>query len=292
MINQDITSGTASMELTHTSTWWQRLLRHRLALIALAVLLIFLGCAILAPLLTPYSPDAMDLMHPLTLPSLAHPLGTDDNGRDLLSRCLYGGRISLAVGIVAMLVAMSIGITSGAISGYFGGLVDNLVMRIVDVMLAVPGMFMLIVASTIFTTGELTIMIVIGIFSWMAVARLVRGEILSVKQREYVEAARALGAGNTRIIVRHILPNIIGTIMAQATLTVGQAVLTESTLSYLGLGIQPPTPTWGNLLHNAQEYMIRAPWLVYPPGILIASTVLCFFIVGSILRDVIDPHVR
>ena len=277
---------------TPRRTLWRRFRHHRLALVAAGILLLLYASAILARVVSPYSPDAIDLSSTLAQPSPAHLFGTDYNGRDLLARCLYGGQISLAVGLVAMLVAMSVGILVGAVAGFYGGIVDSILMRFVDVMLSIPTFFLLIIVSTMFQPNALNIMIVIGLFSWTWTARLVRGEILALKEREYVEAARALGVGNWRIIIRHLLPNVVGTMTVQATLTVGYSILTESALSYLGLGIQPPVPSWGNLLNNAQAYLLIAPWLVYPPGLLIAITVLCFFTIGNTLRDIIDPRVR
>ncbi len=273
-------------------TFWRRFRHHRFAVAAAIILLILYASAIGAPLVSRYSPDAIDLANTLSGPTATHLFGTDNNGRDLLARCLFGGQISLAVGLVAMLVAMSIGIIVGSVAGYYGGIVDGILMRFVDIMLSIPTFFLLIIVATMFQPNALNIMIVIGLFSWTYTARLVRGEILALREREYIESARALGVSGQRIIMRHLLPNAVGTITVQATLTVGYAILTESALSYLGLGIQPPLPSWGNLLNNAQEYELIAPWLVYPPGILIATTVLCFFIIGNALRDVIDPRVR
>lgn len=277
---------------SRTYSFWWRFRQRRGALVSLVVLLVLCAGAGLAPLIAPYNPDSLDLENTLSAPTWIHLFGTDNNGRDLLARCLYGGRISLSVGIVAMLVAMSIGTLVGATAGYVGGIADNILMRFVDIMLAIPTFFLLIIVSTMFQPSALNIMLVIGLFSWTYTARIVRGEFLALREREYIEAARAVGTGSIRIIVRHLLPNALGTITVQATLTVGYSILTESALSYLGLGIQPPLPSWGNLLTSAQEYVLVAPWLVYPPGILIAVTVLCIFIIGNTIRDVVDPRVR
>jgi peptide/nickel transport system permease protein len=277
---------------SRTYSFWWRFRRRRGAVVSLAILLVLCAGAALAPLVSPYNPNSLDLENTLSAPTWIHLFGTDNNGRDLLARCLYGGRISLSVGIVAMLVAMSIGTLVGATAGYFGGVIDGILMRFVDIMLAIPTFFLLIIVSTMFQPSALNIMVVIGLFSWTYTARIVRGEFLALREREYIEAARAIGTGGVRIILRHLLPNAFGTITVQATLTVGYSILTESALSYLGLGIQPPLPSWGNLLTSAQEYVLVAPWLVYPPGILIAVTVLCIFIIGNTMRDVVDPRIR
>lgn len=279
------------LQMRSHSFWW-RFRRRRTAMLALLVLVALCAAALLAPLISPYNPDALDLENTLSAPTRLHLFGTDNDGRDLLARCLYGGRISLSVGIVAMLVAMGIGTLVGAVAGYVGGILDGILMRFVDIMLSIPTFFLLIIVSTMFQPSALNIMAVIGLFSWTYTARIVRGEFLALREREYIEAARAIGAGSVRIVLRHLLPNAFGTITVQATLTVGYSILTESALSYLGLGIQPPLPSWGNLLTSAQEYVLVAPWLVYPPGILIAVTVLCVFIIGNTIRDVIDPRAR
>ncbi len=274
------------------STLWRRLRRQRLALLAAAILLLLAASVLFAPLIAPYNPNSQDLLNTTAPPSSAHLFGTDETGRDLFTRCLYGGRISLAVGVVAMLVAVGLGTLVGALAGYIGGLVDMLLMRLVDILLALPAFFLLIMVSVLFPPSALEIMLVLGLLSWMATARLVRAEILSLREREFAEAARALGVGNRRIVLRHLLPNIVGTLTVQASLTMGYAILAESGLSYLNLGISQPTPSWGNLLNDAQQYLFTAPWLIYPPGALIALTVVCVFVLGSTLREVIDPQLR
>jgi peptide/nickel transport system permease protein len=273
-----------------SSTLWRRVRGQRVGLVAGVVLVLLAASALFAPLLSPYSPDHLDLLNTTAPPSWSHLFGTDDTGRDMFSRCLYGGRVSLAIGVAAMLVAMAIGILVGAVAGYTGGIVDGIIMRLVDVLLALPSFFLLIVIATLFTPTTTSIILVLGVLASTGTARLVRADILSLREREFVEAARALGVGSTRLIMRHLLPNIVGTITVRASLVLGYAILAESGLSYLGLGIQPPTPSWGNLLSDAQQYLQTAPWLVYPPGILIALTVMCVFLVGNALREVVDPQ--
>ncbi len=276
----------------HGPSVWRQLRRQRLAVGAAIVLLLLGACVLFAPLLTPYNPDSIDLLHPQAAPSAAHLFGTDQTGRDLFTRCLYGGRISLAVGVVAMLVAISIGTFIGAVAAVAGSIMDALLMRLIDIMLALPSFFLLILVSTLFPPSAPEIMLVLGLLSWMGTARLVRAEMLSLRERDFVEAARALGVGNGRLIRRHLLPNVVGTITVQAALTMGFAILAESGLSYLNLGISQPTPSWGNLLSDAQQYLQTAPWLMYPPGALIALTVVCVFIVGNAVRTVVDPQQR
>jgi peptide/nickel transport system permease protein len=269
---------------------WQRFCRHRLALVGLGVVLAFGLAALLAPWLTPYQPNKTNLSSMLEAPGLAHPMGTDELGRDLFTRILYGGRVSLAVGVLAVALAITIGTTAGALAGYYGGWLDNVLMRLVDFMISLPSLFVLILLATLFGTKPATIVLVIGGLRWMGTSRLVRGSFLSLREREFVEAARCLGASPGRIILRHILPNAMGPIIVAATLGVSGAIITESSLSYLGLGIQPPMASWGNMLRNAQDQMVRAPWTAIFPGVMIFATVLCMNYVGDGLRDALDPR--
>jgi peptide/nickel transport system permease protein len=268
----------------------RRFLRHKLAMAGLIVLVILYALAILAPWITPYEFDEIDLYNMYSPPGAQHWFGTDELGRDVLTRVLYGGRISLMVGTVVAILSSLIGTLIGMMAGYYGKWVDNLLMRFVDLMLSLPLLPLLIVVATIKGPGLGGIIIILGFLTWTSVARLVRGSFLSIREEDYVQAARALGASNLRIIVRHMLPNAMAPIIVSTTLMVGIAILIESVLSYLGFGIQPPTPSWGNMLSNARITMTQYPWLTYFPGLMIVLTVLCFNFVGDGLRDALDPR--
>lgn len=277
--------------------WW-RFARHRMAVVGLLVVGVLSAASALAPWVSPYDPDKPQLQFQLQAPSPVHPLGTDDLGRDLLTRIMYGGRISLSIGILAMALAVLVGTAVGAAAGYYGGAVDNLLMRLTDLMLSIPALFLLIVLTLLLRSfpvpflrgGVLAIVLAIALLSWMTVARLVRASFLSLKEQVFVEAAKALGAGNGRIIVRHILPNAASPIIVAATLRVASSIITESGLSFLGFGVQPPTPTWGNMLKNAQDQMVTAPWTAIFPGLFIFVTVIAINYVGDGLRDALDPR--
>jgi peptide/nickel transport system permease protein len=264
--------------------------RHRAALAGLAVVLVLTLACGLAPLLAPYPPEAPDVELIREPPSLAHPMGTDQLGRDQLSRLMYGGRFSLEVGVLATLIAILVGTALGALSGYYGGVVDPLLMRLTDFMLSIPRLLLLLLIGAVFGTSIGLIILLIGLTAWMNVARLVRATVLSLREQEFVAAARVLGAGDARLIARHILPNALGPVIVAATLGVAGAILTESTLSYLGFGVQPPTPTWGNMLQNAQSEMYAAPWLAIFPGLLIFATIMAINFIGDGLRDAFDPR--
>ncbi len=277
---------------------WKRFRRHPGAILGCVVL----GCIVLAVVfagLSPYDPEKSDLSVKYQPPSLAHPMGTDALGRDLLTRVLFGGRISLLVGLSVMLITLSIGVPVGAIAGYFGGQVDNVLMRITDAALSLPSLLVLILLSAILREVDapflksnpvITIASVIGLLAWMFTARLVRASYLAIRELDYVTATRALGASNLRIIARHIFPNAIGPVIVESTLEVAYAILEESGLSYLGFGIQPPTPSWGNLLSNASEYLVKYPWLAIFPGIMIFLSVISINYIGDGLRDAFDPY--
>ena len=246
--------------------------------------------SVCAPLFAPHDPSSMDLDAILVGPSAAHWLGTDGLGRDILSRLLYGGRVSLWVGFVAVGISVSIGTTLGLIAGYFRGLVDECIMRLVDIMLCFPSFFLILAVIAFLEPSLFNIMVVIGLTSWMGVARLVRAETLTLRERDYVAAARLSGASLSRILFIHILPNALPPVLVSATLGVAGAILVESSLSFLGLGVQPPTPSWGNMLLEGKESLEIAPWLSVFPGFAILFTVLGYNLLGESLRDFMDPH--
>jgi peptide/nickel transport system permease protein len=269
---------------------WRRFRRHKLAMVSAAILILLTLSAIFAPLLTSYTPREQHLTEVMQPPNAQHWLGTDNLGRDEFSRLLYGGRISLFVGISVAIASAAVGGLVGSVSGYFGGWADNLLMRVTDLFLSIPFLVILILASKLLGGGVFDIVLILSLFFWMPAARVVRGLFLSLKEKEFVEAARASGGSNKRIILREIFPNVLGPIIVIATLDVAAAILTESALSFLGFGVQPPTPTWGNLLNDAQNFIILAPGLVWFPGIAILLTVLCVNFLGDGLRDALDPY--
>ena len=260
-------------------------LRDRLAMAGLIILSLLAVVAVTAPWIAPYDPLLVRVPDALLPPSAAHWLGTDQLGRDVLSRLIYGTRISLVIGLIAVGIASIIGIGVGALAGYYGGWIDAALMRLVDTMLSIPTIFLLLAIIAIIGPSIHVIMIVIGLTSWMGVARLIRAEILSLKEREFVLAARVLGASSWRILSRHLIPNAIGPVLVSATLGVGSAILTESVLSYLGLGVQPPTPSWGNILNEGRIALGVAWWLTLSPGLSILVTVLAFNLLGEGLRE-------
>jgi peptide/nickel transport system permease protein len=271
-------------------TFWKRFKRNKLAVAGgLFVLVLFLVAA-LAPLLSPYDPNDIDRNQILESPGISHLLGTDDLGRDVLSRMIYGSRISLAVGFVAIGLATLIGVILGAVSGYYGGWTDRFIMRFIDIMLSIPTFFLILAVIAFVGPSIWNIMLVIGLTSWMGVARLVRAEFLSIKEREFVLAARAVGAGDLRIIFRHILVNSMSPVFVSAVLGVAAAILVESALSFLGIGVQPPTPSWGNMLTLGKDNIEIAWWLSLFPGLAILFTVLGYNLVGEGLRDAFDPR--
>ncbi|HET6444380.1 MAG TPA: ABC transporter permease [candidate division Zixibacteria bacterium] len=281
-----------------TAIVWRRFRRHPAAIISSGILLaLFLGVILVS--FSPYDPETSDLSVRLQPPSLQHPMGTDQLGRDMLTRVLYGGRVSILVAFMVVVITLVVGIPVGAASGYFGGAIDNILMRITDVALTLPTLLVLILLSAIMREVDLpifkrnsvmTIALVIGLLSWMTAARLLRAEYLSIRELEFIEAAHAMGASNLRVITRHILPNAISPIIVQSTLMLGFAIMIESGLSFLGFGIQPPTPSWGNLLSNAQQHMTQHPWLAIFPGLMIFLTVISINYIGDALRDAIDPY--
>jgi peptide/nickel transport system permease protein len=269
---------------------WRQFRRHRAAMLGLAVILLLALATSLADGLAPYPPDAPNVEVIREPPSPAHPMGTDALGRDQLSRLMHGGKFSLRVGVLATLVSIVAGTLFGSVAGYYGGVADALIMRFTDFMLSIPRLLVLLLIAGVFGTSLALIILLIGLTAWMHVARLVRAAFLSLREKEFVEAARALGAGDVRLITQHILPNALGPVIVAATLGVAGAILAESTLSYLGYGVQPPTPTWGNMLQNAQSEMYGAPWLAVFPGLLIFTTIMSINFVGDGLRDALDPR--
>ncbi|SOB60040.1 dipeptide transporter; membrane component of ABC superfamily [Pseudodesulfovibrio profundus] len=274
--------------IKRTPAW----LRHALLFLGAFIVGTMSLAAVFAPLLAPFDPNFINVDALLQPPSLTHLMGTDALGRDVFSRILYGGRVSLWVGFVAVGIATSIGLVLGLISGYFGRIVDEIIMRGVDVMLCFPSFFLILAVIAFLEPSLTNIMIVIGLTGWMGVARLVRAETLSIRERDYVLAARAAGAGSTRIIFRHILPNAMAPVLVSATLGVAGAILTESSLSFLGLGVQPPDASWGNMLLEGKEVLGIAWWLSVFPGLAILFTVLGYNLLGESLRDWLDPRLK
>ncbi len=281
---------------------WVQFRRSRLAMFGLVLMLAIVFAVVIGPLLYTVDPKKIDIAAALQPPSREYPFGTDDLGRDMLARCLYGGRVSLSVGLVAMLIAMFAGTAVGLLAGYVHGL-DNLLMRFTDMMLTLPQVPLLLVAMSLFRDplrmrfglemgAFIMVVAVIGILGWMPTARLVRGQVLSLKQKEFVEAAIGIGVRSGSIMSRHILPNVFGIIIVSATLGIAAAILTESTLSFLGVGFPPDVPTWGSLLFYGRNYMTQSPWMVIFPGMLISLTILAINFMGDGLRDALDPRQR
>lgn len=271
---------------------WQRFIRHKLALTGATVLLIESVASALAPWIAPYKPNALDFNAMQAAPSFAHLMGTNGVGMDEFTRILYGGRISLLIGIFSMLVAIFIGGLLGSVAGYYGGWIDNIIMRMTDIALSIPLLFLLLILSVILGHSPWIIIGIIGVTNWMYPTRIVRSQFISLKHREFVEASRAMGSSDFRIIFKEILPNAVAPLIVNATLMVGQAIILESVMSFLGLGIQVPYVTWGNMLAGAQSYIYSAPWLAFFPGIMIFITVLAFNLVGDGLRDALDPTAK
>jgi peptide/nickel transport system permease protein len=267
-----------------------RLRRHRLAIVGLGFLVLLVLCAVSADAISPYKPLEQTMTQRLRPPSAAHLLGTDDFGRDILSRIIFGSRISLQVGFVAVGIAGGIGVVFGLLSGYFGGWLDNVLMRCMDVLLAFPAILLAVTIMALLGTTTTNVMIAIGIAYIPIFARVVRGTVLTVKPNDYVEAARSAGASELRIVLQHILPGTTGTIIVQVSLALAYAILAEAALSFLGLGTQPPTPTWGSMLSFGREFVREAPWFTFFPGFAIFLTVLSLNLVGDGLSDALDPR--
>ncbi len=279
---------------TLRSDAWLALRRNRAAMTACVLLVVMAAMVLFAPFLSPHSFDHTDWEQISVAPSLTngHPFGTDALGRDLFVRTLYGGRISLLVGIAATLVSLVFGIAYGAVAGYIGGRVDQVMMRTVDILYALPFMFFVILLMVFFGRNILLIFVAIGAINWLDMARIVRGQTLSLKQREFVEAARAGGVTSARIIRRHIVPNLLGVVVVYVTLTIPQVILVESFLSFLGLGVQEPMTSWGALVNEGAQEMENAPWMLIFPALFLALTLFCFNFIGDGLRDALDPRDR
>jgi peptide/nickel transport system permease protein len=270
---------------------WAKFRRNHLASASAVVIILLVLLATLAPWVAPRDPLYIDMAYKFVAPGRAgFLLGADELGRDVLSRLLHAGRVSLAVGLLTALIAVIVGSILGALAGYYGGTIDALIMRLVDVLLSMPTIFLLLALAAFLKPTVFTITLIIGLNSWMSVARMVRGQILSIKQQEFIMAARAMGSNDRRLIFRELLPNAMAPVLVAATLNVATAILLESSLSYLGYGIQPPTASWGNMLNNAQTYVLYAPWVAIYPGIMITLTVLSFNFAGDGLRDALDPR--
>lgn len=271
---------------------WRRFRGNGVAVGSAVFLLLMYAVAAAGPLITPYPPNAVDIMNANARPSAAHWLGTDENGRDVLARAIAGARTTMTVGLIAMVIAILIGACVGSLGGYLGGWVDSVLMRFTDGMMAIPYFFLVLIVVAVFGSSFRNILAAIGVTSWMVVARIVRGDVLRYRTLDFVLAARALGARSARILVRHIVPQAVPSIIVAATFGVANAILLESALSYLGLGIQAPQASWGNMLSNAQAYVWENPLLPVYPGLLILVTVLAYNFLGDALRDALDPRYR
>jgi len=271
---------------------WRRLRRNKLAMLGLAIVTILILIAIFSPFISPYDPIERIKEESSVSPNGAHLFGTDLLGRDIFSRVIYGSRISIQVGIIAVGISALIGLFFGAIAGYFSNISDAVIMRVADIFFAFPYILGAIAIMTILGPGIVNIFIAIGVLGWAAFARIFRSSILSIKNKEYIEAARALGASNYRIIIKHIFPNAMAPIIVYATMNVGTAIIVEAALSFLGIGVQPPTPAWGKMLSESLDYIDIAPWMMLFPGLAIVITVLGFVLLGDGLRDAFDPRLK
>uniref|UniRef100_A0A9E7ZR05 ABC transporter permease n=1 Tax=Bosea sp. NBC_00436 TaxID=2969620 RepID=A0A9E7ZR05_9HYPH len=271
---------------------WRRLSKRKSALVGLAVVLFMVFVAVFAPLLAPYDPTAQSWTAVRKAPSAAHWFGTDEAGRDMLSRIIWGARASLLAGLTSVGIAMAIGVPLGLAAGFLGGLVDGFISRFTDAMLACPFLILAIALAAFLGPSLTNAMLAIGITATPFFIRLTRGQVLSIKGEDYVEAARAVGNPKWRVAVRHVLPNILPQLMVQATLTIATAIIAEASMSFLGLGLQPPAPSWGSMLNSAQRFLSNAPWMALWPGIAIFATVLSFNLLGDGLRDALDPRSR
>ncbi|MCL5115546.1 MAG: ABC transporter permease [Firmicutes bacterium] len=272
--------------------FWRRFSRHRLAIVGLAILLFLIFVSIFAPLLTPYSPTTANLTQVLLPPSPAHPLGTDELGQDVLARLMYGGRVSFLVGFSSMIISTTIGVVYGALSGYLGGVWDRLMMRFVDLVMSFPTIFLLLVVLNLTgSNASVGLMILyLGLFGWTGLARIVRSQVLSLKSQEYVEAARAQGSRTLRIVFKHVLPGAMAPVWVSAAFGVAGAMLSEASLDFLGFGLSPDIPSWGNMLDSAENYIVTHPIMILAPGLIITIAVVSINFIGDALRDALDPR--
>jgi ABC-type dipeptide/oligopeptide/nickel transport system permease subunit len=274
---------------TGASAVLRRLAVHRSGAVGAVLVAVVVLSGVLAPALTPYDPDVIDMEHALQPPGAGHPLGTDPFGRDVASRVMFGARFSLEVSVLSRLIAIAIGTVLGLLAGYFGGRVDTLIMRLADVTLAYPGLLLLIAVIAAVGPSMAALFIALGVVGWAGVARLVRAQVLTVREREFVTAIRSLGAPNRVIIARHVFPNVVTQLIVIFSMGLGTAIMAESSMSFLGLGAQPPTASWGSMISAGLDYLRVAPWLSLAPGLVITLTVLGFNLLGDALRDVLDP---
>lgn len=284
-----------SKKETSRSIWriaFRRFIKNRLALLSALFLIVTIIVAAIAPLITPQNPNAVNILMPHAAPSDDHLLGTDESGRDIFSRLIVGAQASIAVGMISMVISISIGVLIGSISGFVGGWIDSILMRITDGMMAIPYFFLVLIVVAVFGTSFRNIVMVIGATSWMVVARVVRSDVLRYRNFEFVTAARSLGASSSRVLFRHVVPHTAPSIIVAATLGVANAILLESALSYLGLGIQQPQASWGNMLSKSQAYLFDNPILPLYPGLMILLVVLAFNFLGDALRDALDPQLK
>ena len=283
------------MTQSGTSLWqdaWKRLSKNKPAMVSLGFIVFIILVAVLADVLSPYSYETQNTVERLMTPNSKYWMGSDQLGRDLLSRVIYGSRISIAVGMIVAICALISGGIYGAVSGYVGGKIDNAMMRIVDVMYTFPSLLLVILLTVLFGRGLFGICVALTIVSWVSISRLVRGQVLQLKEMQFVEAAHAIGVRNWAIIFKHILPNTLAPVMVSASFGVASAILVESSLSYLGFGVQPPTPSWGDILSQSRDFMDIAWWLTIFPGVAIFITITAFNLVGEGLRDAIDPRLK
>ena len=271
---------------------WIRLCRNKLAMVAMVVVLLLVLVAVFADFVTPYAYDAIDPVNAMQYPSLAHPLGTDNFGRDILSRVIYGGRISLLVAVMAVAIALISGSLLGATAAYFGGIYESIIMRAMDIVMAIPGFLLAVSISTSLGGGVWQTALAISIGAIPSYARIMRATVLTIKDQEYVEAARATGASDLRIILKHIVPNTLSPIIVESTLRIGACIMQISSLSFIGLGVQPPTPEWGSIMSDGQEFITTFWPMITFPGIAIMLTVFAFNVMGDGLRDALDPRLK
>jgi ABC-type dipeptide/oligopeptide/nickel transport system permease subunit len=279
---------------TFFSDAWQRLVRNRLAMVGLTIIVLLFLIAVFAPVIAPYEPNKQNLQESLTPPGPTHLLGTDKHGRDVLSRMIYGTRIALLVGFLPQFVSLMLAIVLGLVSGYYGGWVDDVIMRLADAFFAFPSLLFMMALMFVLGSkqGLLGIVLGLGIVGWAGRARIMRGQVLSIRERAYVESARAVGANTSRIVFRHILPNCLAPLIVSTTMSIPGAIMAEAGLSFIGLGVAPPTATWGQMLQTGREYLRQLPWLSIWPGLAILITVLSFNLFGDGLRDALDPYLK